>query len=89
MTKPTKPELWQHRVAALLTLIDQLKTIRAGEHGTRSFTEAVARLDHTGAGHGPLREIAAVLDGTTPEELDQYLASLWAGVVASAARRAA
>ena len=86
MTKPIKPELWQHRVAALLTLIDQLKTIRAGEHGTRSFTEAVARLDHKGTGHGPLREIAAVLDGTTPQELDLYLASLWAGVVATAAK---
>ncbi|WP_267224134.1 hypothetical protein [Dyella silvae] len=72
----------QQQIAFLLTIVNQLRAIRAIE-GCLTFTEVVAR--HVGTvGYSVLAEVAAELDAATPAEVDAELSKLWAGALASA-----
>ena len=71
----------QQRVAVLVSLVTQLRTLRAVE-GRLTFTEVVAR--HVGTdGYSVLAEVAADLDAAAPQEVDAELRKLWAGALAS------
>jgi hypothetical protein len=75
------PVTRRHMTALLLTIVQQLRLIRAAE-GCLTFTETVAR--SVSDRYGLLSEIATTLDTATAEEVDEELAKLWTAAMAPA-----
>lgn len=87
MITAPNPATQQHHTAILVSLVDHLRRLRE-TFGCQSFDEAAACVNDA-EGYGVLAEIAADLDNSTAEEVDEELRKLWADALAAAAGSAA